>query len=415
MPQDRQLLNSNIQAISKLEVQVSQLANTISEREKNRFPSQPEVNPKFYQNQKSHENVNSVISLRSGNQFNNHAGVNTHQEDKLTSEPNPLLLNPCLPQSSNPETSESNESSLSKEPPSKPHSDVFREKVFKPKAPFPQRLISNKQSAQLDKILKVFKQVKINIPLLDTIQEVPCYAKCLKDLCTHKRTTHVPKKAFLTFHVSSILSNHIPVKYKDPGYPTISCVIGNTLIDKALLDLGASVNLLPLSVYQALGLGELKKTSVTLQFADCSVKTLTGIVEDVLIKIGDFVFPIDFVVLETEPVKNLKNQIPIILGRPFLATSNALINCRNGLMKLTFGNMTIDLNIFNVGKQPNEPFDQPIDVNMIDELVDNEIMNVDDVLSFCQDYFGQDWDDTSHKNEVNEMLESTIHSSNKEL
>ncbi|XP_074323873.1 uncharacterized protein LOC141660789 [Apium graveolens] len=415
MTQDRQLLNSNIQAISKLEVQVSQLANTISEREKNRFPSQPEVNPKFYQNQKSHENVNSIISLRSGNQFNNHAGVNTHQEDKLTYEPNPLLLNPCLPQSSNPETSESNESSPSKEPPSKPHSDVFREKVFKPKAPFPQRLISNKQSAQLDKILEVFKQVKINIPLLDTIQEVPCYAKCLKDLCTHKRTTHVPKKAFLTFHVSSILSNHIPVKYKDPGYPTISCVIGNTLIDKALLDLGASVNLLPLSVYQALGLGELKKTSVTLQFADCSVKTLTGIVEDVLIKIGDFVFPIDFVVLETEPVKNLKNQIPIILGRPFLATSNALINCRNGLMKLTFGNMTIDLNIFNLGKQPNELFDQPIDVNMIDELVDNEIMNVDDVLSFCQDYFGQDWDDTSHKNEVNEMLESTIHSSNKEL
>ncbi|XP_074323870.1 uncharacterized protein LOC141660784 [Apium graveolens] len=363
MTQDRQLLNSNIQAISKLEVQVSQLANTISEREKNHFPSQPEVNPKFYQNQKSHENVNSVISLRSGNQFNNHAGVNTHQEDKLTSEPNPLLLNPCLPQSSNPETSESNESSPSKEPPSKPHSDVFREKVFKPKAPFPQRLISNKQSAQLDKILEVFKQVKINIPLLDIIQEVPSYAKCLKDLCTHKRTTHFPKKAFLTSH----------------------------------------------------GLGELKKTSVTLQFADCSVKTLTGIVEDVLIKIGDFVFPVDFVVLETEPVKNLKNQIPIILGRPFLATSNVLINCRNGLMKLTFGNMTIDLNIFNVGKQPNDLFDQPIDVNIIDELVDNEIMNVDDVLSFCQDYFGQDWDDTSHKNEVNEMLESTIHSSNKEL
>ncbi|XP_074355671.1 uncharacterized protein LOC141695314 [Apium graveolens] len=371
MTQDRQLLNSNTQTISKLDVQVSQLENTISEREKNRFPGQPEANPKFHQNQQSHETVNSVISLRSGNQFNNHAGINTHQEDKLTSKPNPILLNHSLqqPPNPNPENSESNESSPSKEPPSKPHSDASSEKVFKPKASFPQRLISNKQSAQLDTILEVFKQVKINIPLLDAIQQVPSYAKCLKDLCTHKRTTHVPKKAFLTSHVSSILSNQISVKYKDPSCPTISCVIGNTFIDKALLDLGASVNLLPLSVYQALGLGELKKTSITLQLADRSVKTPKGIIEDVLIKIGNFVFPADFVVLETERVKNLKNQIPIILGRPFLATSNALINCRNGSMKLTFGNMSIDLNIFNVGNQPNEIFEQPVGVNLVDKVV----------------------------------------------
>ncbi|XP_074374215.1 uncharacterized protein LOC141714603 [Apium graveolens] len=189
--------------------------------------------------------------------------------------------------------------------------------------------MSNKESAQLDKNLEVFKQVKVNIPFLDAIQQVPTYAKCLKDLCTHKRTTYVPKKVVLTFHVSSILSNQIPVKYKDPGCPTISCIIGNTFIDKALLDLGASVNLPPLSFYQALGLGELKKTSVTLQLADRSVKIPKGIVEDVLIKIGDFIFPVDFVVLETEPFKNLKNQIHIIIERPFIATSNALINCRN--------------------------------------------------------------------------------------
>ena len=131
-----------------------------------------------------------------------------------------------------------------------------------------ERLTSNKQSAQLDKILEVFKQVKINNPLLDAIQQIPSYAKCLKDLCTHKRTTHVPKKAFLTSHVSSILSNQVPVKYKDPGCLTISCVIGDTIIDKTLLDLGASMNLLPLYVYQALGLGELKDTSITLRLAD---------------------------------------------------------------------------------------------------------------------------------------------------
>ena len=102
--------------------------------------------------------------------------------------------------------------------------------------------------------MEVFKQVKVNIPLLDAIQQIPSYVKCLKELCTHKRTIHVPKKSFLASHVSSILSNQIPGKYKDPGCPTISCVIGDTFVDKALLDLGASVNLLPFYVYQALGL-----------------------------------------------------------------------------------------------------------------------------------------------------------------
>ena len=236
----------------------------------------------------------------------------------------------------------------------------------------------------MEQILEVFKQVKINIPLLDAIQQVPSYAKCLKDLCTHKRTTHVPKKAFLTSQVSSILSNQIPVKYKDPGCPTISCVIGDTFVEKALLDLGASVNLLPFSVYQALGLGELKKTNMTLQLADRSIKMPKGIVEDVLIKVGDFVFSVDFVVLETQPVSNPKNQIPIILGRPFLATSNALINCRNGSMKLTFGNMTIDLNIFNVGKEPNELYEQPIGVNLVNEIATWSSFEDSEIESFLE-------------------------------
>jgi len=95
------------------------------------------------------------------------------------------------------------------------------------------------------------------------------------------------------------------------------------------------------------------------------VKIPRGEVEDVLIKVGEFIFPVDFVVLETAPVENPRGQIPVILGRPFLTTSNALINCRSGLMKLTFGNMTIDLNIFNLGKQPSDHSDQPFDVNMI--------------------------------------------------
>jgi hypothetical protein len=76
------------------------------------------------------------------------------------------------------------------------------------------------------------------------------------------------------------------------------------------------------------------------------VKVLRGIIEDVLIKVDKFYYPVDFIVLDTEPVLNVEIQIPVILWRPFLATTNALINCRTGVTKLSFGNMTVELNIF---------------------------------------------------------------------
>ena len=141
------------------------------------------------------------------------------------------------------------------------------------------------------------------------------------------------------------------MKYKDPGSPTISVNIGGTGIDKALLDLGASVNLLPYSVYKQLGLGELKPTNITLSLADRLVKIPKGIVEDVLVKVDKFYYPVDFVVLDTEPIASGPTHVPIILGRPFLATSNVIINCRNGVMQLTFGNMTLELNIFHLSNK----------------------------------------------------------------
>ena len=111
------------------------------------------------------------------------------------------------------------------------------------------------------------------------------------------------------------------VKYKDPGSLIISVNIGGTCIDKALLDLGASVNLLPYSVYKQLGLGELKPTNITLSLTDRLVKIPKGIAEDVLVKVDKFYYPMDFVVLDTVPVAESTNHVPIILGRPFLATS----------------------------------------------------------------------------------------------
>ncbi|XP_077242601.1 uncharacterized protein LOC143883128 [Tasmannia lanceolata] len=191
-----------------------------------------------------------------------------------------------------------------------------------------------KDSPATGSIVEPKQQVQINIPLLDAISQVPTYAKVLKDLCTQKRTTNVPKKAFLAANISSILSQQMVAKYKDPGCPTISCTIGNTKIEHALLDLGASVNLLPFSVYMQLG-----------------------------------------------------------LGRPFLATSNALINCRNGLMKLSFGNTSVDFNVFRLGKQPN--FHE--DINMLhafpEDVMTNFEINFDAGYQECLDALGDDGGD----------------------
>ena len=149
--------------------------------------------------------------------------------------------------------------------------------------------------------------------------------------------------------------------------------IGGTCVEKALLDLGASVNLLPYSVYKQLGLGELKPTTLTLSLADRSVKIPKGTVEDILVQVDKFYYPVDFVVLDTEPVAVGANYVPIILGRPFLATSNAIINCRNGVMQLKFENMTLELNIFHLSKRHMPLVEEdPEEVCLIDTIFDEQ-------------------------------------------
>ena len=250
--------------------------------------------------------------------------------------------------------------------------------------PFPQVLRRKKNSVHQTEMLEVLRQVKVNIPLLDMIIQVPTYAKFLKDLCTVKKGLNVNKKAFLTEQVSAIIESKTPVKYKDPGCPTISVNIGGISVEKALLDLGASVNLLPYSMYKRLGLGELKPTSITLSLADRSIKIPKGTIEDVLIQVDRFYYPVDFVVLDTEPVAVGPNHVPIILGRPFLATSNAIINFRNGVMQLTFGNMTLELNIFHLGKRHmHSEEDDFEEVCILDTILEEEAkeQQVQDILA----------------------------------
>ena len=332
--------NKKIEAVEnslnkKLDImhsEISRLSNQRQCSEKGKFRSQTQQNPKGVHEIGSAsdlttriDEVKAVVTLRSGKELR-------------PAVPTPTKTAPTVV-----DLPEEEQSSI-------------REEV-KPSVPppFPQALQKKKNSVNQTEILEVLRQVKANIPLLDMIKQVPTYAKILKDLCTVKRGFNVNKKVFLTEQVSAIIECKTPVKYKDPGCPTISVNIEGISVEKALLDLGASVNLLPYSMYKQLGLGELKPTSITLSLADRSIKIPKGIIEDVLIQVDRFYYPVDFFVLDTKPVSVGANHVPIILGRPFLATSNAIINCRNRVMQLTFRNMTLELIIFHLSKRHMHP------------------------------------------------------------
>ena len=271
-----------------------------------------------------------------------------------------------------------------------PRTDVVDVKTEKEKATcappalYSHRLRAPKKLNNHSEIYELFKQIKVNIPLLDAIKQILSYAKFLKDLCTMKRKLGVNKDAFMTEQSTCLIRNNLPPKYKDPGSPTISIVVGNSKLGHALVDLGASVNLLPYSVYVKLGLGELEPTNITLQVAYRSVKIPRGIVKDVLVQVDKFYFPVDFVVLDTQPVVNQGTQFPVILGRSFLATANAIIHCRGGLMTLSFDKRTVNLNIFNVIKEIRDDGDV-CEVNMIEFVVQNYVDHVshDDPLKSC--------------------------------
>ena len=137
---------------------------------------------------------------------------------------------------------------------------------------------------------------------------------------------------------------------KDPGSFTIPCKIGNSIFERALCDLGASINLMPLSIFRRLSLGEARPTTVTLQLVDRSLKHPRGVIEDVLVKVDKFVFSTDFIVLDMEEDK----EIPIILGRPFLATGRAMIDVQKGEPKLRVQDDEVRFSVFNAVRHPVE-------------------------------------------------------------
>ena len=198
--------------------------------------------------------------------------------------------------------------------------------------------------------MEVFKKLHINIPFDDALEQMPSYVKFMKDILSQKKRLADFETVNLTEECSAILQKKLPQKLKDPGSFTIPCTIGNAIFERALCDLGASINLMPLSIFKRLGLGEACPTTVTLQLADRSLKHPRGVIEDVLVKVDKFIFPADFIVLDMEEDK----EIPIILGRPFLATGRAMIDVQRGELKLRVQEDEVKFNVFEAVRHPAE-------------------------------------------------------------
>ena len=190
--------------------------------------------------------------------------------------------------------------------------------------------------------MEVFKKLQINIPFADALEQMPTYVKFMKEILSKKRRLEEYETIALTEKCSAIIQKKLSQKLKDPGSFTIPCTIGNAFFERALCDLGASINLMPLSIFRRLGLGEAKPTTVTLQLADRSLKHPRGIIEDVLVKVDKFIFPADFIVLDMEEDK----EIPIILGRPFLATGRAIIDVQKGELRLRVQDEEVRFSVF---------------------------------------------------------------------
>ncbi|XP_050896521.1 uncharacterized protein LOC127103296 [Lathyrus oleraceus] len=155
---------------------------------------------------------------------------------------------------------------------------------------------------------------------------MPSYAKFLKEILSSKKKLEDDETIMLTAECSAIIQNNMPPKLKDLGSFSIPCIIGKFIIDKAICYLGASVSLMPLSTCKKLNLGELRPTKMSHQLADRSAKFPVGMLENVPVRIGQFYIPIDFVIMDIKE----DSHVPIILGRPFLATVGAIIDMKKG-------------------------------------------------------------------------------------
>ncbi|GJU44351.1 reverse transcriptase domain-containing protein [Tanacetum coccineum] len=229
---------------------------------------------------------------------------------------------------------------------------------------YPSRMNQEKQKemddVQIYKFWKMFKQLHINISFSDALILIPKYQKMLKSLLSNKEKLIELANTPVSENCSTVILKKLPEKLGDPGKFLILCGF-NDLKCKALAGLGASINLMPLSVWKELGLPKLISTQITLELANRDIYTPKGIARDVFVPVGKFTFPADFVIVDYES----DPHVPLILGRPFLRTACALIDVHGEEMILYDSNERLILNMRNdTSSYSNEPHQESI--NMID-------------------------------------------------
>jgi len=223
-----------------------------------------------------------------------------------------------------------------------------------------------KEEGQFKKFMELFSQLHVNIPFKEALDQMFVYAKFMKELLTGRKKPKDDENIALSENCSAILQKKLPPKLKDLGVFTIPCSIGKVDIGKPLCDLGASVNLLPLSMMNKIGYGEPKPTRMTLALADRSISYPFGVLEDVLVKVNELVFLADFVILDMVEDEDM----PLILGRHFLATGHALIDVEMGELMLRFQNEQVVFNIFEAMKHRTEN-PQCYRIDVIEEIVED--------------------------------------------
>ncbi|XP_070056665.1 uncharacterized protein [Nicotiana tomentosiformis] len=200
-------------------------------------------------------------------------------------------------------------------------------------------LYREKLDKQFERFLDMLRHVNVNLPFTEVLSQMPAYAKFLKEILTKKRKIEETSVVKLIEHCSTILQNKLPQKCGDPGSFTIPYSLGTLNFDKSLCDSGASINLMPLSIYKKLEkeIGEIRSVPISLQLADQTTITPEGIVEDVLVQVDKFIFPVDFIVVNMEENK----EVSLILGKPFLATGRDILDIHDRKLMLRVGEDTV--------------------------------------------------------------------------
>ncbi len=240
--------------------------------------------------------------------------------------------------------------------------------------PFPERFIQCRRGKEDKEILETFRNVEINIPLLDAIKQIPRYAKFLKKLCTNKRKLIGNERVNVGENVSAVLQQKMSAKCNDRGMFAIPCKIGHLRIKKAMCDLGASINVMSYSVYESLNAGFLTKTGVIIQLADRSVVHPEGILEDVLVKVNELIFPADFYVIKMEE-DSTPGSSDLLLGRPFLSTASTKIDVRSGTLTIEFDGEIVKFNVYDAISHPSEILSVNR-IDIIDSLVEENFESI---------------------------------------